>query len=154
MSVPGLDVVPDSVCLQQGGELPLDDVVVLNRKGPYELAVERQVKRTLEIARSSDPWRKTIRQCVQSLESFGGEMDADRHRLGVTASGPSHGLEVLQSLAAYAAAQKGVDDLLRILPGLGQEHRRVWKHLADTVRDVPAESEAAPEQELVELSAF
>ncbi len=154
VSVPGLDVVPDSVCLQQGREFPLDDVVVLNREGPYELAVERQVKRTLEIARSSDPWRKTIRQCVESLESFGGEIDADRHRLGVTASGPSYGLEVLQSLAAYAAAQKGVDDLLRILPGLGQEHRRVWKHLADTVRDVLAESEAAPEQELVELSAF
>ncbi len=54
----------------------------------------------------------SIWQCVQSLESFGREIGADRHRLGVTASGPSRGWEVLRSLAAYAAAQKGVDDLL------------------------------------------
>lgn len=155
VSVPGLDVVPDSICLQQGGKFPLDDVIALNRKGPYELVVERQVKRTLEIARSSDPWRKTIRQCLQSLESFGDEIDADRHRLGVTASGPVHGLEVLRSLAAYAAAQKSVADLLKRLPALGQGHRRVWKHLTDTVYHLLSEGDAAaPEQELVELSAF
>ncbi|MGX1268020.1 hypothetical protein [Streptomyces phaeoluteigriseus] len=155
MTVPGLDVVPDSIRLQQGRDFPLDDVVALSRKGSYELAVERQVKRTLEIAPSSEPWRKTVRQCLQSLESFGDEIDADRHRLGVTASGPLHGLEVLRSLAAYAAAQKSVDDLLRQLSNLGQDHRRLWKHLVDTIRDLLAESDAdAPARELVELSAF
>lgn len=153
--VPGLDVVPDAVRLQQGSEFPLDDVVVLSRKGSYQLVVERQVKRTLEIAPSSEPWRKTMRQCLQSLESFGDEIDSDRHRLGVTASGPLHGLEVLRDLAAYAAAQKSVDDLLRQLSALGRDQRRVWKHLVDTIRDLLAEGGvAAPAPELVELSAF
>ncbi|WP_256726546.1 tetratricopeptide repeat protein [Streptomyces acidiscabies] len=152
--VPGLDVAPDTIRLQ-GSEFPLDDVIALNRKGPYELAVERQVKRTLEIAPSSEPWRKTMRQCLQSLESFGDEIDADRHRLGVTASGPLHGLEVLRSLAAYAAAQKSVDDLLRQLSNLGQDHRRLWRHLVDTVRDLLVEGHAAvPTRELAEQSAF
>ncbi|MFF0383518.1 hypothetical protein [Streptomyces sp. NPDC004286] len=147
--------MPDSISLQQGREFPLDDVIALNRKGPYELVVERQVKRTLEITPSSDPWRKTIRQCLQSLDSFGDEIDADRHRLGVTASAPVHGLEILQSLAAYAAAQKSVHDLLRQLPDLGLDHRRIWKHLADTVRNLLAERGATdPGRELVELSAY
>ncbi|MEU2448287.1 hypothetical protein ABZ588_32890 [Streptomyces althioticus] len=155
VSVPGLDVVPDAVRLQQGSEFPLDDVVVLSRKGSYQLVVERQVKRSLEIAPSSEPWRKTMRQCLQSLESFGDEIDADRHRLGVTASGPLHGLEVLRDLAAYAAAQKSVDDLLRQLSALGRDQRRVWKHLVDTIRDLFAEGSAVtPAPELVELSAF
>ncbi|WP_330358342.1 hypothetical protein [Streptomyces chartreusis] len=153
--MPGLDVVPDSIRLQQGRDFPLDDVVVLGRKAAYELAVERQVKRTLEIAPSSDPWRKTMRQCLQSLESFGDEIDADRHRLGVTASGPLHALEVLRSLAAYASAQKSVDDLLRQLSNMGQDHRRLWRHLTDTVRDLLTERDgAAPAAEFVELTAF
>ncbi|TXS70300.1 hypothetical protein EAO69_24590 [Streptomyces sp. me109] len=70
VQVPGLDVVPDSVCLQKANDFPLDDVVVLNRQGSYELVVQRQVKRTLEIASSSGPWRKTMRQCLASLESL------------------------------------------------------------------------------------
>ncbi|MGW5733549.1 MULTISPECIES: hypothetical protein [Streptomyces] len=155
VNVPGLDVIPDSVCLQKGGEFPLDDVIALNRSGPYELAVERQVKRTLEIVPSSGPWRKTIRQCLQSLDCFGGEIDADRHRLGVTASAPVNGLELLQSVAAYAEAQKSAPDFLRRLPELGQDHRRIWKHLTDTIRDLLSERETtAPARELVELSAF
>lgn len=155
VKVPGLDVVPDSICLQQGKEFPLDDVIALNRQGPYELAVERQVKRTLEITPSSDPWRKTMRQCLMSLDAFGDEIDAGRHRLGVTASGPVHGLEVLGSLAAYAAAQKSADRFLGRISDLGQDHRRVWKHLTDTVRGLLAEGDAVvPEQELIELSAF
>lgn len=153
--VPGLDVVPDSICLQQGGEFPMDDVVALSRKGPYKVVVERQIKRTLEIAPSSDPWRKTIRQCLQSLELFGDEIDADRHRLGMTASGPLHGLEVLRSLAAYSAAQKSLEDFQRQISNLGQDHRRVWKHLIDTIRDLLTRSNgAAPAQNLVNLSAF
>ncbi len=155
VSVPGLDVVPDAIRLQQGSEFPLDDVVVLSRKGSYQLVVERQIKRSLEIAPSSEPWRKTMRQCLQSLESFGDEIDADRHRLGVTASGPLHGLEVLRDLTAYAAAQKSVDDLVRQLSALGRDQRRVWKHLVDTIRDLLAEGSAVtPAPELVELSAF
>ncbi|MFG3035017.1 hypothetical protein ACGFZJ_41820 [Streptomyces sp. NPDC048253] len=47
MQVPGLDDVPDAVCLQKADDFPLDDVVVLNRQGPYQLAVQRQVKRRL-----------------------------------------------------------------------------------------------------------
>ncbi|MGM7443978.1 hypothetical protein [Streptomyces tunisiensis] len=155
VNVPGLDVVPDAVCLQQGKEFPLDDVIALNRKGPYDLVVERQVKRSLEIAPSSDPWRKTMRQCLQSLDSFGDEIDADRHRLGVTASAPLHGLQVLHDLSRYAAAQKDVQGFLERLPDLSQDHRRIWKHLLVTIRDLLAERDAtAPTSELTELSAF
>ncbi len=28
----------------------------------------------MEIEPSSDPWRKTMRQCLESLESFGNEI--------------------------------------------------------------------------------
>ncbi|MFD7608513.1 hypothetical protein ACFWAN_50655 [Streptomyces mirabilis] len=155
MQVPGLDVVPDSVCLQKANDFPLDDVVVLNRQGSYELAVQRQVKRTLEVVSSSGPWRKTMVQCLASLESFGDEIDADRHRLGLTASGPTTGLEALRHLAASAAAQKRVADFLQELPRLGQSYHRVWKHLTQTVSDLLAESDVnAPEQELVHRSAY
>ncbi|MFE1989598.1 hypothetical protein [Streptomyces mirabilis] len=155
VQVPGLDVVPDSVCLQKANDFPLDDVVVLNRQGSYELAVQRQVKRTLEVVSSSGPWRKTMVQCLASLESFGDEIDADRHRLGLTASGPTTGLEALRDLAASAAAQKSVADFLQELPRLGQSYHRVWKHLTQTVSDLLAESDVnAPEQELVHRSAY
>ncbi|WP_328974115.1 hypothetical protein [Streptomyces canus] len=153
--VPGLDVVPDAVFLQKANEFPLDDVVVLNRQGSYELAVQRQVKRTLEVVSSSGPWRKTMQQCLASLESFGEEIDADRHRLGLTASGPITGLEALRDLAASAAAQKSVADFLQELPRLGQSYHRVWKHLTQTVGDLLAESGVnAPEQEVVHRSAY
>ncbi|MEU0946829.1 hypothetical protein ABZ379_29400 [Streptomyces canus] len=153
--VPGLDVVPDSVCLQKANVFPLDDVVVLNRQGPYDLAVQRQVKRTLEIASSSEPWRKTIQQCLASLEAFGDEIDADRHRIGVTASGPSTGLEALRDLAASATAQKSVADFLQELPRLGQSYHRVWKHLTQTVSALLVDSdESPPEHELVQSSAY
>ncbi|WP_406359332.1 hypothetical protein OID55_41470 [Streptomyces sp. NBC_00715] len=155
VQVPGLDVVPDSVCLQKANDFPLDDVVVLNRQGPYELVVQRQVKRTLEIVPSSGPWRKTMGQCLASLDSFGDEIDADRHRLGLTASGPITGLETLRDLAASAAAQKSVADFLLELPRLGKPYHRVWKHLTQTVSDLLAESKAtAAEQELVHCSAY
>ncbi|MFI2636607.1 hypothetical protein ACH5A2_40600 [Streptomyces collinus] len=155
VQVPGLDVVPDSVCLQKANDFPLDDVVVLNRQGSYELAVQRQVKRTLEIVSSSGPWRKTMGQCLASLKFFGDEIDADRHRLGLTASGPTTGLEALRDLAASAAAQKSMADFLQELPRLGQSYHRVWKHLTQTVSDLLAESDVnAPEQELVHRSAY
>ncbi|WP_328759935.1 hypothetical protein [Streptomyces sp. NBC_00271] len=155
VAVPGLDVVPDSVCLQKANDFPLDDVVVLNRQGSYELAVQRQVKRTLEIVSSSGPWLKTMGQCLAGLESFGDAIDADRHRLGLTASGPTTGLEALRDLAASAAAQKSVADFLQELPRLDQSYHRVWKHLTQTVSDLLAESDVnAPEQELVHRSAY
>lgn len=153
--VPGLDVAPDSICLQHGRKFPLDDVTALSRMGPYEVAVERQVKRTLEIAPSSAPWRNTVRQCLQSLDSFGDEIDANRHRLGVTASRPSRDLEGLRELAAYAAAQKGVEDFLKQLSNLGQEYHRVWNHLVNTILALLTESGATgPERDLAELRAF
>ncbi|MCX4920215.1 hypothetical protein [Streptomyces sp. NBC_00687] len=155
VQVPGLDVVPDSVSLQKANDFPLDDVVVLNRQGSYELVVQRQVKRTLEVMSSSGPWRKTMAQCLASLDSFGDEIDADRHRLGLTASGPIAGLETLRDLAASAAAQKSVADFLQELPRLGQSYHRVWKHLTQTVSDLLAESKVtAAEQELVHCSAY
>lgn len=155
VQVPGLDVVPDSVFLQKANDFPLDDVVVLNRQGSYELAVQRQVKRTLEIAPSSGPWRKTMGQCLASLESFGDEIDSDRHRLGLTASAPTTGLEALRDLAASAAAQKGVADFLQELPRLGQSYHRVWKHLTQTISDLLAESDGnAPDQDSVHRSAY
>ncbi|MFF3967997.1 hypothetical protein ACFYZI_41405 [Streptomyces griseorubiginosus] len=155
VQVPGLDVVPDAVFLQKGNEFPLDDVVVLNRQGSYELAVQRQVKRTLEVVSSSGPWRKTMQQCLAGLESFGDGIDDDRHRLGLTASGPVTGLEALRDLAASAAAQKSVADFLQELPRLGQSYHRVWKHLTQTVGDLLAESHGnVPEQEVVHRSAY
>ncbi|MFE2262537.1 hypothetical protein [Streptomyces griseosporeus] len=155
VQVPGLDVVPDTVCLQKANAFPLDDVVVLNRQGSYELAVQRQVKRTLEITPSSGPWRKTMRQCLASLDSFGDQIDADRHRLGLTAAGPIAALEALRELAASAAAQKSATDFLQELPRLGQSYHRVWKHLTQTVRDLLAESDGnAPEDEAVYRSAY
>ncbi|MFC8434918.1 hypothetical protein [Streptomyces sp. NPDC057253] len=155
VQVPGLDVVPDAVFLQKANEFPLDDVVVLNSQGSYELAVQRQVKRTLEVVSSSGPWRKTMQQCLAGLESFGDEIDADRHRLGLTASGPATGLEALRDLAASAAAQKSVADFLQEMPRLGQSYHRVWKHLTQTVGDLLAESHGnIPEQEVVHRSAY
>ncbi|MEU9410951.1 hypothetical protein AB0E08_35390 [Streptomyces sp. NPDC048281] len=133
----------------------MDDVVVLNDEGPYRLVVERQVKRMLEIIPSGDPWRKTMRQCLESLESSGDEIDGNRHRLGVTASGPVHGLEILRGLGAYASAQKSARDLMRRLPNLGRDHRRIWGHLTETIRDLIIERDAKdPGSELVESSAF
>lgn len=155
VQVPGLDVVPDAVFLQKANEFPLDDVVVLNRQGSYELAVQRQVKRTLEVMSSSGPWRKTMQQCLASLETFGDEIDADRHRLGLTASGPITGLEALRDLAASAAAQKSVADFFQELPRLGQSYHRVWKHLTQTVGDLLTEAHGnLPEQEVVHRSAY
>lgn len=155
VSVPGLDVVPDSICLQHGKDFPLDDVVARSVKGPYELVIERQVKRTMEISPSSDPWRKTMQQCLQSLNSFGAEIDADRHRLGITASSPLHGLEVLRSLAEYSEAQKSVNDFLKRISNLGQDHRRIWRHLTDTIHALIVESDnVAPTRELVDFTSF
>ncbi|MFF4324813.1 tetratricopeptide repeat protein [Streptomyces sp. NPDC001568] len=155
VAVPGLEVAPNELRLQQGSEFPLDDIVALSRQSSFQLVVERQVKRTLEIAPSSEPWRKTMRQCLQSLESFGDEIDSGRHRLGITASGPHKGLELLQSLAAYAAAQNSLDGLLRQLPNVGQDHHRLWKYLVDTISDLlPEGGVVTPGRESAELSAF
>ncbi|MGW8378050.1 hypothetical protein [Streptomyces sp. ODS28] len=148
-------MAPDSICLQQGSDFPLDDIVALSCKGPYKVTLERQVKRTFEIFPSSEPWRKTIRQCLQSLDSFGDEIDADRHRLGITSSGPLRTLEALRSLAAYAASQKSLKGFLKKISTCGQELRRIWRHLVETVRDLLADRGViAIERELVNFTAF
>ncbi|MFJ9729706.1 hypothetical protein ACIRP3_44045 [Streptomyces sp. NPDC101209] len=92
---------------------------------------------------------------MASLESFGDAIDADRHRLGLTASGPTTGLEALRDLAASAAAQKSLADFLHELPRLGQSYHRMWKHLTQTVSDLLTESDDnALEEELVHCSAY
>ncbi|MBZ6282686.1 hypothetical protein [Streptomyces olivaceus] len=154
--VPGLEAVPDAVELQKASMAPLDDVVVSNGKGPYLLVLERQIKRTLEIVPSAKAWKGLISQCLESLERFGDDVDAERRRFGVTATGPSKDLEELRELAATAAAQASLEKFLQeALPPLGGQYHRVWKHLKTTVTDAmtkPGGSALVPE--LVELTAF
>ncbi|WP_327425776.1 ATP-binding protein [Streptomyces sp. NBC_01236] len=153
--VPGLEVVPDSVSLQKASTAPLDDVVASNGQGPYRLLVERQVKRTLAIAPSQKAWRGVIRQCLESLERFGPDIDADRRRLGVTAAGPAEDLEALRDLAASAEAQATVEDFLQEMQRLGRRFHRVWDHLKATVAALAEERDsAAPAPGAVEATAF
>ncbi|MFG2586133.1 AAA family ATPase [Streptomyces malaysiensis] len=154
--VPGLEVVPDAVELQKASTAPLDDVVVSNGMGPYLLVVERQIKRTLDIAPSAKAWRGLIGPCLESLERFGDDVDAERRRFGVTATGPSKDLEDLRGLAATASAQASLEKFLQeALPPLGKQYHRVWTHLKTTVADAMTTSGgSAPAPELVELTAF
>ncbi|MFF8431697.1 hypothetical protein ACF07Y_42520 [Streptomyces sp. NPDC016566] len=153
--VPGLEVVPDAVRLQKASTAPLDDIVVSNQQGPYMLVVERQIKRTLKIAPSEKAWRGLIGQCLESLERFGIEIDADRRRLGVTATGPTEDLEALSGLAASAEAQASLEDFLEEMPRLGQRFHRAWDNLKTTVANLLTDrSETAPKAEAVEVSAF
>ncbi|WP_274036237.1 hypothetical protein [Streptomyces sp. MMBL 11-1] len=154
--VPGLEVIPDAVELQKASMAPLDDVVVSNWKGPYLLVLERQIKRTLEIVPSAKAWKGLISQCLESLERFGDDVDAERRRFGVTATGPSKDLEDLRELAATAAAQASLENFLQeALPPLGGQYHRVWKHLKTTITDAMTKSGgSALVPELVELTAF
>lgn len=69
------------------------------------------MKRTLDIVPSSIPWRSTIGQCVESLRRYGEAIDAGRHRLGVTASGPDKDMIALRNLATAADTQSACEDL-------------------------------------------
>ncbi|MGW2287007.1 hypothetical protein [Streptomyces phaeochromogenes] len=153
--VPGLKVPGTGLLLQKGTRFPLDDVIVLNRDGPFQLVVQRQVKRTLTIAPSRDAWRSAIRQCVESLGRYGEEIDAGRHRLGITASGPAEDLAALRDLAAAADAHGTWDDFHDELPRLGKVYHGVWGHLTATVAELLTEADgAAPAQRVVEETAF
>ncbi|MFJ5733969.1 hypothetical protein [Streptomyces microflavus] len=155
--VPGLDVVPDRVGLQKASTAPLDDIVSSNSAGPFKLSVDRQAKRTLSITPSDRAWKGLIRQCCETLEQFGDDVDAERRRLGVTATGPIEDLEQLRELSAWAAAQPTlchfVDDTL---PLVGKAYHRVWEHLKATVAWALTDMNggAAPSQGMVEESAF
>ncbi|WP_055535423.1 AAA family ATPase [Streptomyces graminilatus] len=151
--VPGLKVPATQLLLQKGPRFPLDDVIVLNREGPFELTVQRQVKRTLDIAPSSAPWRSTIGQCLESLQRYGEDIDAGRHRLGITASGPDNDLIALRNLATAADAQSTCDDLNEELPRLGKAERTVWRHLKATLASLPEASGAVAAHQ-VEETAF
>lgn len=105
--VPGLKVPATHRLLQKAPRFPLDDVIVVNREGPFELVVQRQVKRTLEIAPSRVPWRSTISQCLESLRRYGEDIDSGQHRLGITASGPAEDLTALHDLATAAGPAGG-----------------------------------------------
>ncbi|MFB8290204.1 hypothetical protein [Kitasatospora purpeofusca] len=155
--VPGLDVVPDTVGLQKASTDPLDDIVSSNNAGPRKLSVERQAKRTLTILPSEKAWKGLIRQCCESLERFGEDIDAERRRLGVTATGPVEELEQLSELAAWAGAQPThrhfVDEAL---PPVGQQYHRLWGHVKSTVSWALTEMNGGskPSPEEVEESAF
>lgn len=156
LPVPGLDVIPDEVGLQKASTAPLDDVVVSHEQGPYQLLVERQVKRTLEIVPSAKAWKGLIEQCLTSLERFGADVDAGRRRFGVTAIGPSEDMENLRELAATAAAQASLESFIEgALPPLGEQYHRVWTHLKTTVANATTTPGAPPPApESVELTAF
>lgn len=155
--VPGLEreSVPNEVALQKVSEAPLDDVVVSNGQGPYLLVVERQVKRTLEIVPTGKAWQGLIGQCLQSLELFGDEIDADRRRFGVTAASPLKDLEDLRELAAAASAHASLTGFLQVLLSLGKQYHRVWELLKTTiVRARPPRGGPDPAEQEVELTAF
>jgi energy-coupling factor transporter ATP-binding protein EcfA2 len=152
--VPGLKVPAIQLMLQKGPQFPLDDVIVLSREGPVELVVQRQVKRTLEIAPSRVPWSSTISQCLESLRRYGEDIDAGRHRLGITASGPAEDLTALRDLAAAAGAHGTWVGFREELPRLGKAYRDVWGHLKDTVAALLGEPDGAGPAGRVEETAF
>ncbi|MFE4309201.1 hypothetical protein ACFRR6_24490 [Streptomyces sp. NPDC056891] len=156
LPVPGLEAVPDEVGLQKACAAPLDDVVVSHGQGPHLLLVERQVKRTLEIVPSAKAWKGLIEQCLKSLERFGADVDADRRRFGVTATGPTEDLETLRELAATAQAHHSLDSFLdEAMPPLGAQYHRVWRHLKTTVANASTTpGDPPPAAEFVELTAF
>ncbi|MFJ1662436.1 hypothetical protein [Streptomyces anthocyanicus] len=155
--VPGLDVVPDTVGLQKASTAPLDDIISSNGAGPFKLSVDRQAKRTISITSSGKAWKGLIRQCCESLEQFGDDVDAGRRRLGVTATGPIEDLEQLRELGCWAASQPTLRHFVdETLPLVGQQYHRVWEHVKTTVAWALADMSegAAPSPDKVEESAF
>ncbi|NED08312.1 hypothetical protein G3I55_42570, partial [Streptomyces sp. SID6648] len=144
--------------LQQGDTgFPLDDVIAVDRSGPFPFVVEKQVKRTLRIAPSEEPWRKTVSQCLQSLHQHGPEIDARRRLLGVVATGPVRDLEELAKLAK-AADRPCVDDFrveLAVTGRRGESYQRMWRHLTSTVAQLmTAPDGTGPALDVVEETAF
>ncbi|MEU2959095.1 ATP-binding protein [Streptomyces albidoflavus] len=156
--VEGLEGPPSEIRLQQGDTgFPLDDVIAVDRSGPFPFVVEKQVKRTLKIAPSEEAWRKTIGQCLRSLRQHGLEIDARRRLLGVVATGPVRDLEELTKLAR-AADRPCLDDFraeLAVAGRRGEPYHRMWRHLTTTVLQLmTAPDGAGPAVEVVEETAF
>lgn len=156
--VEGLEGPPTEIRLQQGDTgFPLDDVIAVDRSGPFPFVVEKQVKRTLRIAPSEEPWRKTVSQCLQSLHQHGPEIDARRRLLGVVATGPVRDLEELAKLAK-AADRPCVDDFrveLAVTGRRGESYHRMWRHLTSTVAQLmTAPDGTGPALDVVEETAF
>ncbi|MEU0027479.1 ATP-binding protein [Streptomyces sp. NPDC006335] len=158
MPVTGLHAAPTEIRLQQGDTgFPLDDVVAVDRSGPFEFVVEKQVKRTLKVAPGEEAWRKTIRQCLASLERFGTQLDQRQRWLGIVATGPMSALQDLQRLAE-AADKPHLEDFLADLgiPGRrGEPYQKMWRHLTATVGQLLTEPHGpAPEQRHIDETAF
>lgn len=155
--VPGLEpgIVPDRVRLQAGSEAPLDDVVVSRGQGPDELMVERQVKLTVNPVPSDKAWQDDVDKCLQSLDEFGADVDADRRRFGVTASRPEQKLRSLRNLAGAASASDSVTAFLAQLPRRGTDYHDEWEATVRTVTARMAEhSEIAPTDAVAQETAF
>ncbi|MFK0229499.1 hypothetical protein ACIQUL_27455 [Streptomyces sp. NPDC090303] len=155
--VPGLEpgIVPDRVRLQAGSEAPLDDVVVSRGQGPDELMVERQVKLTVNPVPSDKAWQDVIDKCLQSLDEFGADVDADRRRFGVTASRPEQKLRFLRNLAGAASASDSVTAFLAQLPRRGTDYHDEWEATVRTVTARMAEHNGiAPTDAVAQETAF
>ncbi|MFJ9380221.1 hypothetical protein [Streptomyces sp. NPDC101455] len=156
--VAGLAGAPSEIRLQQGDTgYPLDDVVAVDRSGPFEFVVEKQVKRTLKVLPSGGPWRKTIGQCLQSLRQYGPDIDARRRLLGVVATGPAEDLEELARLAK-AADRPRLEDFtaeLAVPQRRGKALHSTWDCLVTTVEQLmAAPGGTPPAARLVEETAF
>lgn len=156
--VEGLQGPPTEIRLQQGDTgFPLDDVIGVDRSGPFLFVVEKQVKRTLKIAPSEEPWRKTVSQCLRSLHQHGPEIDARRRLLGVVATGPVRDLEELAKLAK-AADRPHLDDFkaeLAVTGRRGESYHRMWQHLTTTVAQLMTALDGRkPALDVVEETAF
>lgn len=156
--VEGLEGPPTEIRLQQGDTgFPLDDVIAVDQSGPFPFVVEKQVKRTLKVAPSEEPWRKTVSQCLRSLHQHGPEIDARRRLLGVVATGPVRDLEELTKLAK-AADRPCLDDFraeLAVTGRRGESYHRMWRHLTTTVAHLmTAPGGTRPALDCVEETAF
>ncbi|MEU0103583.1 ATP-binding protein [Streptomyces sp. NPDC006267] len=156
--VEGLQGAPSEIRLQQGDTgYPLDDVIVVDRSGPVAFVVEKQVKRTLEIVPSHGPWRKTISQCLQSLHTYGAEIDARQRWLGVVATGNLDGLAELAKLA-HAADRPTLADFkleLSVQGRRGRPFHQTWDNLRTTVSQVMTTPDGnGPAWAVVEETAF
>ncbi|MET8626655.1 ATP-binding protein [Kitasatospora sp. NPDC004669] len=156
--VEGLAGPPTEIRLQQGDTgYPLDDVIAVDRSGSFEFVVEKQVKRTLKVKPSEESWRKTIRQCLASLEQYGPDVDARRRLFGVVSTGPLSDLEALAKLAK-AADRPRLDDFkadLAVPRRRGEPYHRLWDHLTTTVAQLMTASDGAtPTPQVVEEMAF
>ncbi|MEV8544431.1 hypothetical protein [Streptomyces sp. NPDC051572] len=156
--VAGLAGAPSEIRLQQGDTgYPLDDVVAVDRSGPFEFVVEKQVKRTLKVLPSGGPWRKTIGQCLQSLRQYGPDIDARRRFLGVVATGPAEDLEELAKLAK-AADRPRLEDFtaeLAVPQRRGKALHSTWNCLVTTVEQLmTAPGGTPPAARSVQETAF